>query len=218
MLETPFMRLAPLIKDLANSLDDALDRPFALFGHSMGGIIGFELARALRDRGGPQTAHLFISAASAPGTPRTRPLIHCATAEEVKKELRALNGTPQALLENEEIMELMLPTLKADFSVLETYEYREKPPLAVPITIFGGTSDRVVPPAALNGWRRQSSRESRLQLFPGDHFFLNTAMFDLVRAITHVLDLETCAATLRWGNDHDLHSNGRYPRQSVGAG
>jgi medium-chain acyl-[acyl-carrier-protein] hydrolase len=193
MREDPFMRLTPLVRDLANSLDGAFDRPFALFGHSMGGLIAFELARTLRKRGSRPPAHLFISATRAPGTPSTQPLVHSASAEDVKKYLRVLNGTPQVILEDDDLMALMLPMLRADFSVLETYEYRDEPPLAIPITVFGGTADRLVPPSALAGWRRQSARCPRTQLFPGDHFFVQTAAFEIVAHIARTLDLQSAA-------------------------
>lgn len=185
--EAPFTRLAPLVRQLADALDEFLDRPFAIFGHSMGGIVAFELARALRRQGGPQADHLFISAANAPGSPRTRPMIHNASVEDLKKELRALNGTPQLLLEDEELMSLVLPSLRADMSVIETYEYRAEPPLELPVTVFGGTADMIVPPSELAGWRNQSSQEFRLQLFPGDHFFLHGAARSLLGAIADAL-------------------------------
>lgn len=188
MLEKPFLRMTPLVRELAHSIDSISDRPFAIFGHSMGGLIAFELARALRRQGRRQADHLFISATAAPGTPRTRPMIHGATIEDVKKELKALNGTPQVLLDNAELMNLMLPTLQADFSVLETYDYSDEPPLPVPMTVFGGSADSVVPAAALVGWRRQAGRGCRLQFFRGDHFFLHTAAAGLIEAICHALD------------------------------
>jgi surfactin synthase thioesterase subunit len=186
MNECPFMRLESLVRVLANALEPALDRPFALFGHSMGGLIAFELARTLRARGAAQPMHLFVSGAAAPGTPPTRPLLHSAGEAELKDGLRAIAGTPQELLDDDELMSLRLPTLRADFCLIETYEYREEPPLATPITVFGGRSDHVVALSALNGWRRQSTGGARLHTFAGDHFFLHSAaaaiMAQIVRA------------------------------------
>ena len=184
---TPFNRLTPLVRALASSIEAAPDRPFALFGHSMGGLIAFELARTLRRRGSRQPDHLFVSAVASPSTPPRRPLVHCASDAAVKQRLHDLNGTPQELLDNEELMALVLPTFRADFSVLENYEYRDEPPLKVPITVFGGASDPVVPPAALNGWGRQSAAGSRMQFFPGDHFFVHSAATDVIGAIARVL-------------------------------
>lgn len=108
-------------------------------------------------------------------------------AFELARTLRDLNGTPQELLDNDELMALILPTFRADLSVLENYRYRDEPPLEVPITVFGGTSDPFVPPSALAGWRRQSTGGSRLQLFPGDHFFVNSAATDVMGAIARDL-------------------------------
>jgi surfactin synthase thioesterase subunit len=187
MSELPYQRLTPLVRALAGALDPVLDRPFALFGHSMGGLIAFELARALRAAGKLQPVHLFVSAVATPGQPSSLPALRAAPDADVKKELRALNGTPRELLDDDELMALMLPVLRADFSVLETYEYRDEPPLPVPLTVFGGAADRVVPPSVLSGWRYQSSKGSRLQLFPGDHFFVHAATAEVVGAVTTAL-------------------------------
>ncbi|MFD2762817.1 thioesterase II family protein [Micromonospora eburnea] len=181
--EAPFRRVAPLIRSLADALTDALDRPYALFGHSMGGLLAFELARALRRRPVRQPAHVFVSAAASPGTAPTRPLLHCATDDEIRRRLAELGGTPPGLLDNVELMELMLPVLRADFAVLETYEYRSEAPLSVPLTVLGGRADRIVPPKALGGWQRHTSAGSRLCLFPGDHFFLHGATADLMSTV-----------------------------------
>ncbi|MFE0043492.1 thioesterase II family protein [Streptomyces albireticuli] len=185
--ESPYSRLRPLVGALADAVADGLDRPFALFGHSMGGLLAFELTRTLRERGLPLPAHLFVSAMAAPGTSRRRPDMHNATDAEFHRELRFLNGTPRELLENDELMALMLPTLRADFSVLETYEHRPEPPLPVPVGVFAGTADPSVPLATLQGWRDQTTAGSRLTLFPGDHFFLHSAMTDVMTAIRGAL-------------------------------
>ena len=185
--ETPFRSMAPLVKELAAALEDALDRPFALFGHSMGGLIAFELARTLREQGAPQPMQLFVSAAAAPGTVSPEPPLHRAAEADIRQRLRTLNGTPEELLADDELMTLMLPVLRADFAILETYEYRDEPPLDVPITVFAGQRDRTVPPAAVSGWRTQSTRGSQVRIFPGDHFFLNSAAGDILGEITHAL-------------------------------
>ncbi|GAU68940.1 putative type II thioesterase [Streptomyces sp. NBRC 110611] len=185
--EPPYSRLRPLVAALADALRPALDRPYALFGHSMGGLLAFELTRTLRERGLPQPVHLFVSGAAAPGTRRTRPVVHNATDAEMRGELRVLNGTPRELLENAELMELMLPTLRADFSVLETYTYQEAPPLAVPLTVLAGTADPSVEISALQGWRDQTTAGSRLKLFAGDHFFLHSATAEVIATVREAL-------------------------------
>ncbi|MEU7176843.1 thioesterase II family protein [Streptomyces celluloflavus] len=190
LVETPYSRLRPLVAALADALRPAMDRPYALFGHSMGALVAYELTRALRDRGLPQPSHLIVSGAAAPGTRRARPVMHNATDDEMRDELRVLNGTPGELLENAELMELMLPTLRADFSVLETYVYREAPPLDVPLTVLGGTADPSVEISALQGWRDRTTAGSRLRLIAGDHFFLHSAAAEVIAAVRDALAAE----------------------------
>ncbi|WP_225830138.1 thioesterase II family protein [Streptomyces sp. NK08204] len=185
--ELPISRLRPLVDGLAGAVGPYLDRPFAIFGHSMGGLLAFELTRTLRRRGLPLPAHLFVSGRGAPDAPSDRPRIHDAPDAQVMEELRTLGGTPQEVLEDDELMELMLPTLRADFSVLENYEYLDGPPLPVPLTVFGGDADALVSPARLHGWRRQSSGGSQLRMLPGGHFFLHTATRTIISEITRAL-------------------------------
>ncbi|MEV5412743.1 alpha/beta fold hydrolase [Thermopolyspora sp. NPDC052614] len=185
--EDLFQRLTPLVETLADAIAPALDRPFAIFGHSMGALLAFELTRTLRKFGLPEPEHLFVSGAVAPGTPRRERPLHDAPDNEIRRKLRTLGGTPEELLGNDELMELMLPVLRADFAVLETYEYREQAPLAVPITVLAGRSDPVVPVSALRGWRDQSTVPLRLRLFPGGHFYLHDAAADIVRLISDTL-------------------------------
>nr|BFE74686.1 alpha/beta fold hydrolase [Actinoplanes digitatis] len=190
MSEEPFHRLQPLVHALADALEPLLDRPCALFGHSMGGLVAFELARLLRRRGWPAPCHLFISATPAPLRRRDPVGGHDASDAGLKARLRTLNGTPHEVLENDELMALALPVLRADFAVLETYEYQEEPPLKVPITVFGGIDDRTVRPQELEGWRAQST-SSRVRLLPGDHFFIHDLAPELMGLVVEHL-------TMRW--------------------
>ncbi|WP_369211095.1 thioesterase II family protein [Streptomyces flavofungini] len=185
--ETPVSRMSLITEMLADALAGHLDQPYALFGHSMGGLIAFELARTLRERGLPQPAHLFVSGTAAPDLPRTRRPIHAAPDADVLEELRFLGGTPPELLADAGLMELLLPALRADFCVLETYEYRALTPLAVPLTVFGGEADPLVASGKLHLWLRQARDRSRLVLLPGDHFFLHSAVSDVLTTITDAL-------------------------------
>jgi len=192
MGEAPFIRLQPLVGALADALEPLLDRPCAFFGHSMGGLVAFELARLLRRRGWPEPCHLFISAAPAP-TRCHEPAMHDVPDAEMRARLKTLNGTPRAILEDDELMTLALPVIRADFSVLETYEYYEEPPLDVPITVFGGLHDSAVPPSDLEGWRAHSTHSS-LRLLPGDHFFIHELAPELVHLVTGHF-AQACAET-----------------------
>ena len=187
LTERPFSRLAPLVQALAQALIPLLDKPFAFFGHSLGALVSFELAREVRDQYGVLPVRLFISALQAPQIPYRRPPIHTLSDREFLAELRLLNGTPAEVLEHQELMEIMLPVLRADFALYETYMYPPDSPLDCPISAFGGLQDRKVTQRDLEAWRDQTSRSFTLQMFPGDHFFLNTSQSLLLRALSQEL-------------------------------
>lgn len=187
LMETPFTELSPLVEALAQALVPLLDKPFAFFGHSLGALVGFELARQLRRQSGVQPVHLFVSADRAPQIPhRDRP-IHALPEGEFLVELRRLNGIPGKVLEEAELMQIMLPILRADFAVYETYVYTTELPLGCPISAFGGLQDHRVSRGDLEAWRGQTSASFSLRMFPGDHFFLNTAQSLLLEALSQEL-------------------------------
>lgn len=171
LAERPFTRLAPLVETLASALGPLLDRPFALFGHSLGALISFELARRIRSRYGLHPAHLFVSAGRAPHIPHRHAPMHALADEELLAALHRLAGTPGELLGNAEWMQIMLPVLRADFAVYETYEHVTEPPLACPISAFGGLQDHRVGPCDLDAWRSHTDAAFALRMFSGDHFF-----------------------------------------------
>ena len=145
LMEVPFTQFEPLISALAQALLPYLDKPFAFFGHSMGALVSFELARLLRQKYGLSPVHLFVSGRGAPQVvPVPDPPIHALPEPAFLEKLRGLNGTPEAVLENAKLMQLLLPMLRADFAVIETYVYVPEPPLNCPITAFSGWQDRKV--------------------------------------------------------------------------
>jgi medium-chain acyl-[acyl-carrier-protein] hydrolase len=174
LMETPFTQLSPLVQAVAQALVPLLDKPFAFFGHSLGALVGFELARQLRRQSGVQPVRLFVSADRAPQIPRRDRPIHALPEGEFLEELRRLNGIPGKVLEEVELMQIMLPVLRADFAVYETYGYATEPPLNCPISTFGGLQDHRVSRGDLEAWRDQTSGSFSLRMFSGDHFFWNT--------------------------------------------
>lgn len=187
LLEEPFTDLSPLVQTLAQLLAPHLQTPFAFFGHSMGALISFELARQLRREDERHPQHLWLSAFRAPQLPDPdEPTYHLPDADFLKV-IRRLNGTPPEILQNDELMQLMLPMVRADITICETYTYVDERPLASPITVFGGRQDSSVRPGELAAWRRQTSRDFALHMFDGDHFFINTARLDLLRVISETL-------------------------------
>ena len=186
--EPLFTRLTPLVEAIAPALLPYLDKPFAFFGHSMGAMICFELTRLLRLEYNISPVHLFVSGRRAPQIPDPKPPIHALPEALFIEELRRLNGTPEAVLENRELMELLLPILRADFAIVETYTYINEPALECPITAFGGLQDREVDRENLEAWQEQTRAAFALQMFPGDHFFLNSGQTMLLESLTRSLD------------------------------
>lgn len=187
LMEPPFTRLEPLIQAIAHALLPCLDKPFAFFGHSMGGLVSFELAQILRKKYDLSPVHLFVSGRRAPQVPDPKPPIHALAEPAFLEELRRLNGTPEAVLENAELMQLLLPTLRADFAVIETYVYAPEPPLDCPITAFGGLQDREVSCDDLKAWQEQTNAAFSLQMLPGNHFFLHSAQPLLLQSLSREL-------------------------------
>ncbi|AFZ23209.1 putative thioesterase involved in non-ribosomal peptide biosynthesis [Cylindrospermum stagnale PCC 7417] len=180
----PITRLETLVSEIAENMTPFLDKPFAIFGHSMGALISFELTHLLRSQYGLTPLHLFISARRAPQIPRTKRPIHNLPEAEFLEELRCLNGTPKAVLKNEELMQVFLPVLRADFAVLETYVYTQKPTIDCPVSVFGGLQDQEVSYDDLLGWQEQAMGTSfSLQMIEGDHFFIHSAQAVLLQSL-----------------------------------
>ncbi|ARV58854.1 putative thioesterase [Nostocales cyanobacterium HT-58-2] len=191
MKSAPLMRLEPLVSVIALTLLPYLDKPFAFFGHSMGALVSFELTRLLRKKYNLEPVHLFVSGRRAPQISNPDPPIHTLSEPEFKEELCRLNGTPKAVLDNGELMELLIPILRADFAVLETYVYAPEPALDCPITVFGGLQDSEVSKDELQAWHYQTNTVFSWQLFPGDHFFIHSAQSLLLQSLSQELQRMT---------------------------
>ncbi|GAA3150532.1 alpha/beta fold hydrolase [Streptomyces rameus] len=185
--ERPYDRLTDLVPALVDAVAGRLDRPHAWFGHSMGALVAYEVCRELARRGLPQPLRLLVSGRRAPHLPsRTRP-VHAAPADELLAHLAELNGTPDELLTSPAVRATVLPRLRADFAVSETYRYRPGPPLAVPITVLGGAADPVTDPYELRGWREHTRADCAVRMFPGDHFFLHQDPEPVLTAVARAL-------------------------------
>ena len=181
--EPPFDSLLSLIDVLADVLYPYMDFPFAFFGHSLGALISFELTRRLRRQKTPCPMQLFVSGHRAPQIPDPDPPIHQLPDAEFIEELGRFNGTPKAVLENPELMEVFMPLLRSDIGLDETYVYDHEAPLDCPISAFGGLKDEEVSREELAGWHDQTRSRFNIQMFPGDHFFLNGKKSDDVLEI-----------------------------------
>jgi surfactin synthase thioesterase subunit len=171
--ETPIPDLARLADAVAARIESALDRPYALFGHSMGAWLAYELACRQRRAGLPQPAHLFVSSRRAPMLPDTEPPLHSLDDDALVAEIqRRYGGIPEAVLRERELLALLLPALRADLQALEGYRWPNEEPLPCPVSCYGGLADALVDEASLVAWKRTTATQFEIELFPGRHFYL----------------------------------------------
>jgi surfactin synthase thioesterase subunit len=164
----------PLIEQLSAELASSLHKPYALFGHSLGGMLAFELAHALMRRGLSAPRALCVAAAPAPCSQgRRRPPETWNTDEALMASLRQLGATPTELFEQPELLELFLPIVRADFRLCDDIPDQPLGPLPCPIHVYAGRRDNVEQ-SALHNWQRASSRAYTINFFEGDHFFVRT--------------------------------------------
>jgi len=182
--EPPIKSLTILVERLYQAIQPLLDKPFVFYGHSLGGLVAFELILRLRKNNLPQPAILFVSACESPHLYDPHPLIHKLPDAEFIKALQDLNGTPSELLQHADLMTLLLPMLRADFEAIENYRHEPGEPLLhIPIIAFGGLDDRRVSREHLEGWALHTRSRFEIKYFPGDHFFINIAREPIVAEI-----------------------------------
>ena len=178
--------LESLADHIAEELLPRTDRPYALFGHSMGAVVAFEAARRLRAAGhGP--AELFVSGRRAPSLNRDNDP-QPATDDEVIAEIRALNGTGDTLLEDPETLRMILPALRADYRALGRYRYRPGSPLDCPVTAFTGDRDPKAGVDEVRAWHAHTTAGFELHVLDGGHFFLVDRQAEMLRVLTERLD------------------------------
>lgn len=178
--EPPCADMNQLVRCAAQALAPYLDKPFALFGHSMGALIAFELARHMRRESSAQPVHLFVSGRPSPQTisdPSDLDQLDSELPEMLQREIR-----------NPELRELVLPVLRADLALCKSYIYTPETPFLFPITAFGGLDDHGVARHSLEGWREHTTGPFVLRMLPGDHFFLDTYRLLLLEAISKELE------------------------------
>jgi medium-chain acyl-[acyl-carrier-protein] hydrolase len=188
MREPACHRLESLLEDIESGMAPMLDRPYAFFGHSMGSTVAYELTRRQLASGQSLPRHLFFSGRSAPQLPSQRPPIHALPHEEFIETLREFSGTPGEVLQHRELMEMMVPILRADFEALETWQYEAAPPFNIPISAFGGLSDKAVPMENLDAWASCTTARFKRHMFPGGHFFLQQHFPAMLNIVARALE------------------------------
>ena len=186
--EMAINRIAPLITQLANAILPEINGPYALFGHSMGALVCFELTRQLRDLGAPLPLALGLSGHQSPTLPRTdTPLHMMSDADFITAMRERYDGIPQAVLDRPELLQLLLPTLRRDIEALEHFRFVAGTPLTIPFLLYGGTEDAQTDANRLDAWRELTNGPVTLRRFPGGHFYLQEDPAQVVSALVNDL-------------------------------
>lgn len=153
-----------------------LNLPFAFFGHSLGAIIGYELAKKINGSNALSNCRaLLVSACAAPSLLPERSSIHTEPDAVFIEHIKGYGALPSQLLENKEALQVFLPRIRADFAIFETYRYEAAEPLKIPIVACSGSEDAIVDQSAVAGWKSHTSKNFIHHSFPGGHFYPQTA-------------------------------------------
>ncbi|MET3129876.1 surfactin synthase thioesterase subunit [Oxalobacteraceae bacterium GrIS 1.11] len=184
-LEAPPSSMEAVVSAVAQAIARQDELPFAFFGHSLGALLAFEVARHCRAHGLAQAEHLFVSGCAAPRLRDCSHDLHMLDDGALIEALRDYNGTPAEVLDSRELMDLLLPMIRADFALAERYQYRAGPALDIPVSVLAGKRDEGTSIEQAQGWAQETSADCSLTWYQGDHFFLNperAAVLDLLRA------------------------------------
>lgn len=184
----------PLKDSIKEMSDDLLHKigqeiapgdPYAIYGHSMGSMIAFELCYKLVAGGYGEPAHLFVSGGRAPHVPRNFPWSHDLPADQFRTHLQRYGQLSEAIFENRELYDYFMPVLRADFKAVETYKYTAKSvPLHCPIIALTGLTDNTMTLQDAEAWVQHTDQEFRIFTFDGGHFFIH----DEMERITHIIN------------------------------
>jgi surfactin synthase thioesterase subunit len=169
--EPAFRHIGSLVNAVLPALLPVLTRGPVLYGHSLGALVAFEVARQAHRAYGLEPAHLVVSGCSAPRTRTPRQVRHALTDDGLWRSVCGLNGMSEEIARDTAMRELLLPTLRADFQVSDTYRYSPGPLLGCPIDALAGDRDSEAPAMGMSGWAQETSGRFRLHVLPGDHFF-----------------------------------------------
>jgi medium-chain acyl-[acyl-carrier-protein] hydrolase len=174
MLEPPMTSLSSVVSAVADAIARDPRCPFAFFGHSMGALLAFEVARHCMRTGQPLPSHLFASGCAAPQARGERRNLHRLPDAELIEALREYNGTPPELFAHRDLLDLVLPTIRADFRLVENYAYQASVALPIPLSVLAGRQDEHVDALQAQAWEKETTGPCRVDWFDGDHFFLQS--------------------------------------------
>jgi medium-chain acyl-[acyl-carrier-protein] hydrolase len=187
--EAPYQSVAEMVEDYLSVLRLNLDMPFAFYGHSLGGLVAFELTRQLQAEGLTAPEHLFIGASVPPSLGLIHPEIHHLVDNQFVNAIQErYAGIPSAVLNEPELMDMFLPVLKADFTAYERYKFTQETPVNCSLTAFAGIDDPGITARVIENWERHTQGTFILHTVPGDHFFLTLSREFVITTIKKSLE------------------------------
>ncbi|OPF73189.1 thioesterase [Streptomyces antioxidans] len=181
--DPPLDTLPELLRDLTRGVNAEARAPYAVFGHSFGAIIAYELTRYVVSQGYPGPQSLIVSACRAPHLATPEEAIFDRSDEDFKRGLRKVGGTPEELLENDELMELYIPVIRADYTILDNYRRDPVQDVNCPILGLYGDADSDADKSAMSAWDAYTSGSFSLEPIKGDHFFLDDATEHVIQRV-----------------------------------
>jgi surfactin synthase thioesterase subunit len=181
--EQPYSDLPTLVEAISEAIQSAGDVPFAFFGHSLGGLLAFEVSRYNARHGKPLPKHLFISGCHAARYRTESNKMHSLDDESLIERMKGYGGTPPEILAHRELMELLLPVIRADFALVENYTYKRQDLLSMPITVLAGTRDECDSVEQVSGWEKETTSDCNVKWFDGGHFFIRSHQQEVIDQI-----------------------------------
>ncbi|VEL98323.1 surfactin synthase thioesterase subunit [Alteromonas sp. 76-1] len=187
LAETPYDNMSSLVTKILSFSEFLCEKPSVFFGHSLGSRVAYETCVQLQNNNLPLPRHLIASGSKAPHIKSGKRNVHNLPEDEFIDELIKLKGTPKEILENQEIISMLIPLLRADFKIADSYLASGKR-LPIPITVLGGEDDVDVKYDQLIAWRELTDDDFAYSVVAGDHFFINTERKVVIKKVNDVVE------------------------------
>jgi surfactin synthase thioesterase subunit len=187
MFEPKYYEMDLLIKDLMKQIITIIDKPYILFGHSLGSRVAFEVMDGLESLGYNLPLHFIASGSNSPDINQLSPKISKLPDKEFIQELKKLNGTPNEILENKELIDLLIPLLKADFQIAESYKYSKNKKFNCDASLFDGNDDSRTTESNVDSWGHFFVHKPSLYMLDGDHFFIESNKARLLEKLMFII-------------------------------
>lgn len=184
--ERPHETWSSLLRDIQNQISSLLDAPYALFGHSFGGRIAYEVSQIVGNSTPPIAT--LISGCRSPDFPQNQPLMHLLSDEEFLTAVDVMEGTPKAILDNQDVMRIMLPTIRSDMKLSETWTQRHSVKIDTPIHVLLGSEDKIETPKSVEGWEQCTASNYGFHEMSGGHFNIDENPRAFIRVLKKILE------------------------------